>query len=49
MTEWDAFRELDYQKIYDNMMKPAFIFDGRNIANRAELKKIGFEVYAIGR
>jgi UDPglucose 6-dehydrogenase len=49
ITEWDEFRDLDYRKIYDRMMKPAFIFDGRNIANRQELINIGFEVYAIGR
>ena len=49
LTEWDEFKELDYQKIYDKMMKPAFVFDGRNIANRKELADIGFKVYAIGR
>ena len=49
LTEWDEFRDLDYRKIYDRMMKPAFIFDGRNIANRKELVDIGFKVYAIGR
>ena len=49
LTEWDEFRDLDYRKIYDRMMKPAFIFDGRNIANRKELIDIGFKVYAIGR
>jgi len=49
LTEWDEFRDLDYGKIYDRMMKPAFIFDGRNIANRKELVDIGFKVYAIGR
>ena len=49
LTEWDEFRGLDYRKIYDRMMKPAFIFDGRNIANRKELIDIGFKVYAIGR
>lgn len=49
LTEWDEFRDLDYRKIYDRMMKPAFIFDGRNIANRKELIDIGFNVYAIGR
>ena len=48
LTEWDEFRDLDYRKIYDRMMKPAFIFDGRNIANRKELIDIGFKVYAIG-
>ncbi len=49
LTEWDEFKDLDYQRIYDSMMKPAFVFDGRNIANRKELVDIGFEVYAVGR
>lgn len=49
LTEWDEFKTLDYQKIYDKMMKPAFVFDGRNIANRKALTEIGFKVYAIGR
>lgn len=49
MTEWDEFTTLDYQRIYDSMAKPAFIFDGRNILNIQELKNIGFEVYSIGR
>jgi len=44
MTEWDEFVSLDYQKIYELMSKPAFIFDGRNILPHAELRKIGFEV-----
>ena len=30
-TEWDEFKDLDYQNIYDNMLKPAFAFDGRLI------------------
>ena len=49
LTEWDMFKTLDYQKIYDGMQKPAFLFDGRNIINHAELKKIGFEVWAVGK
>lgn len=49
LTEWDAFKELDYSKIYAGMKKPAFLFDGRNIVNLAELKRIGFEVSGIGR
>lgn len=31
------------------MSKPAFVFDGRNILPHAELRRIGFEVYAIGK
>jgi UDPglucose 6-dehydrogenase len=49
ITEWDEFKNYDWQKIYDNMKKPAFLFDGRNLLNRAELRKIGFEVYSIGK
>eukprot|EP00548_Thalassiothrix_antarctica_P007720 CAMPEP_0194130804 /NCGR_PEP_ID=MMETSP0152-20130528/1750_1 /TAXON_ID=1049557 /ORGANISM="Thalassiothrix antarctica, Strain L6-D1" /LENGTH=454 /DNA_ID=CAMNT_0038825419 /DNA_START=171 /DNA_END=1535 /DNA_ORIENTATION=- len=49
LTEWDEFKTLDYTKIFASMAKPAFIFDGRNILNHAELRTIGFEVHAIGK
>jgi UDPglucose 6-dehydrogenase len=49
LTEWDEFKSYDWQKIYDNMMKPAFIFDGRDILNVDKMKKIGFTVYSIGK
>jgi len=49
MTEWDEFKDLDYEKIYQSMAKPAFVFDGRNILDHAKLREIGFEVHAIGK
>lgn len=49
LTEWDEFKELDFKKIFENMAKPAFIFDGRNVLPMKELQKIGFETYAIGK
>jgi UDPglucose 6-dehydrogenase len=49
MTEWPEYRELDYQRIFDSMMHPSFLFDGRNILDHDKLFKIGFEVYSIGR
>ena len=49
MTEWDQFKDLDYQKIFDKMMKPAFLFDGRSVTDRVDLRDIGFRVYSIGR
>ena len=48
-TEWDEFKGYDYKKMYDSMMRPAFIFDGRNVLDHARLRQIGFEVYAIGK
>jgi UDPglucose 6-dehydrogenase len=49
LTEWDEFKEYDYKKIYDLMVKPAFIFDGRNVLDHAKLREIGFVVYALGK
>lgn len=49
LTEWDQFKDLDYQKIYDKMMKPAFLFDGRSVTDTGKMKEIGFRVYSIGR
>ncbi len=49
LTEWDSFKDLDYERIFREMYKPAFIFDGRNILDHAKLREIGFTVTAIGR
>lgn len=48
LTEWDEFKDYDWQKIYDAMLKPAFIFDGRNILDNEKMKEIGFHCYQIG-
>jgi UDPglucose 6-dehydrogenase len=49
LTEWDEFKTYDWQKIYDSMLKPAFVFDGRNVLNVSKLKAIGFQVKSIGK
>ncbi|NLT68865.1 MAG: nucleotide sugar dehydrogenase [Acidobacteria bacterium] len=49
MTEWDLYRTLEWEKIFDVMEKPAFLFDGRNIVDHERLFKIGFNVYPLGR
>ncbi|KAK3035914.1 hypothetical protein RJ639_031337 [Escallonia herrerae] len=49
LTEWDEFRSLDFQRIYDSMPNPAYIFDGRNIVDVEKLRRIGFVVYSIGK
>ncbi|XP_054164053.1 UDP-glucose 6-dehydrogenase-like [Oppia nitens] len=48
-TSWDEFLKLDYNKMYDQMLKPAFVFDGRKMVNIEELQSIGFHVETIGR
>ena len=49
VTEWDEFKELNYNKVFAAMKKPAFIFDGRLILNHSKLQEIGFQVQAIGK
>lgn len=49
MTEWDEFKDLDFCRIFEDMVKPAFVFDGRNILCREKLSQIGFEVHSIGK
>ena len=48
LTEWDLFKKLDYCKLYKNMIKPAYLFDGRNILDYNEINKIGFLYKSIG-
>lgn len=48
-TEWQQYSKLDWQRIYNNMEKPAFIFDGRNILDADALRQIGFEVISVGK
>ena len=48
LTEWDEFRAYDWNKIYDTMQKPAFVFDGRGILDKTTLERIGFAYYKIG-
>jgi len=49
LTEWDEFKEYNWNKIYDSMLKPAFVFDGRNLLDRDKLEKIGFVYQGIGK
>merc|ERR1711907_644593 len=48
LTEWSEFKAYDYEEFYQRMMKPAFIFDGRNLLQPAKIESIGFEVHQVG-
>ena len=49
LTGWAEYKALDYKRIFASMRKPAFVFDARNILDHAALKKLGFEVRALGK
>jgi len=48
VTEWNEFREPDFEKILGLMRHPA-VFDGRNIYDPAVLRGLGFHYEGIGR
>ena len=47
-TEWNEFRALDFVKIKEKVSR-SLIFDTRNIYNKSDLTKIGFEYYGTGK
>ena len=49
LTEWDEFKNYNWNKIFSVMKRPSFIFDGRNILDKNTLSKIGFKVYQLGK
>ena len=48
LTEWDEFVQLDYKRVKKLMRHPV-IFDGRNLLNPKEMKKLGFQYHSMGR
>ncbi|WP_276390810.1 nucleotide sugar dehydrogenase [Eudoraea chungangensis] len=49
LTEWDEFKAYDWSEIYNLMLKPAFIFDGRRLLDKDTMDAIGFKYYKIGQ
>ena len=49
LTEWDEFKTYNWSLIFDKMLKPAFVFDGRNILDSVKMNEIGFQYKGIGK
>ncbi|GAB6061365.1 UDP-glucose dehydrogenase family protein [Deferrisoma palaeochoriense] len=47
-TEWGVFRRPDFDRMKALLKRPA-IFDGRNLYEPANMKKLGFTYFGIGR
>lgn len=48
LTEWNEFRRPDFTRIKELLKQPV-IFDGRNLYDPADLRRLGFRYYSIGR
>ena len=49
LTEWDEFIDYDWNIIFENSIKPANIFDGRNILEKKKVQSIGFNYFGTGK
>ena len=48
LTEWEEFRQLDWERISDLMVRPTII-DGRNLLDPAAMMERGFDYHCFGR
>jgi UDPglucose 6-dehydrogenase len=48
LTEWNEFRRPDFGRMKQLLRNPV-IFDGRNIYDPADLVRLGFKYFPIGR
>jgi UDPglucose 6-dehydrogenase len=48
VTEWSEFHQPNFKKLKQLLKKP-ILFDGRNIYDPVQLKKMGWTYYGIGR
>jgi UDPglucose 6-dehydrogenase len=49
VTEWDEFTDYDWNLIFEKSIKPANIFDGRNILEKNKFQSIGFNYFGTGK
>ena len=48
LTEWDSYKELNWERISLNMRKPSWIFDTRNIVSKADMAKLNINYWQVG-
>ena len=48
LTEWDEYKKINWEVISENMRKPSWIFDTRNILKEERLKKLNINYWQVG-
>ena len=48
ITEWDDYKNLDWERISRIMRNPSWIFDTRSVANKKEIQKTKLSYWSIG-
>ena len=48
LTEWQYYRDLNWQALAARMRKPAWVFDARAVADPAQIKAAGLSLWRVG-
>ena len=48
LTEWQQYRDLNWQALATRMRKPAWVFDARAVADPAQIKAAGLNLWRVG-
>ncbi len=48
LTEWNEYKEIDWQRINNSMRKPAWIFDTRSLLEPNQILKTGLNFWSLG-
>ena len=48
LTEWEEYRDIDWNNVANKMVKPAWVFDARSIVNVDLIKKAGINLWRLG-
>ena len=48
LTEWQQYRELNWQDLACRMRKPAWVFDARSVADPEQVRAAGFSLWRVG-
>ncbi len=48
LTEWDEYKKINWESVSENMRKPSWIFDTRNILKEERLKKLNINYWQVG-
>ena len=48
LTEWEEYKNINWENVIKKMVKPAWVFDSRSVINVDLVKKAGFNLWRLG-
>ena len=48
LTEWNEYKNINWEEVSENMRKPSWIFDTRSVTNPTEVRNAGLNLWRIG-